>query len=269
MRTLFKVGISLLLLAFVLIGLSYGVLRTQGVSSPSNPAGRVLGSELRPLGKDIINVELSGPIDLTVRQGATPLLKVRGEQRLLANVDTRLEGNTVHIGTKGMLLHHRSPLQVELVLPALQQLEVNGSGDSTVNGFSAERFTLQLDGSGNVTLNGSFRQIIGAVHGSGNLNLNGGDSDSVLLQISGSGQITASGSSKSLKAALTGSGDLDAEHLASDQVSVNLSGSGTAHVFAKEVAKLILRGSGDIDVSGNPSQRTVNRSGSGDVNWNQ
>lgn len=267
MRTLFKVGISLLLLAFVLIGVAVGMLRAQGISHPFSAAGRLPGSQLRTVGQGIIAIELSGPIDLSVRQGATASLTVSGEQRLLANVDTSEEGNTLHIGTKGMLFHHRLPLRVDLVLPALQALEVNGNGDSAVKGFSGERFKLQLYGTGDVKFNGRFRQLSGAVHGSGDLNLNGGDSDSVMLDMTGSGTITASGSSKLLQARLSGSGDLDARHLASGKVSLDVHGSGTATVFASDEADLNLRGSGDIHVHGSPARRHVSRNGSGDVSW--
>ncbi|MET3133165.1 hypothetical protein AAKU55_003450 [Oxalobacteraceae bacterium GrIS 1.11] len=267
MRTLVKVGLSLLLLAFVLIGLSYSMLQTQGVSSPGGAAGRAVRSETRALGKNIVNVDLNGPIDLTLRQGAMATLTVRGEQRLLANIATTQDGATLHIGPKGMLLHHRRPIQVELVLPTLQQLEMRDSGDSSVNGFSGERFTLRLDGTGDVNFTGRFKQMSGTVYGSGELNLNGGSSDTVNLEMVGSGRITASGDCKNLRAELSGSGDLDAEHLAADKVSVNLQGSGTSTVHAKNAAELSLRGSGNIEVYGKPEQRKVGHTGSGDINW--
>lgn len=267
MRTLIKVGISLLLLAFVLIGVSYSMLRAQGISNPSSAAGRAVRSDTRTIGKDIVNVELSGPINLTVRQGATAALTVRGEQRLLANIDTSQDGATLHIGPKGMLFHHRQPLTVDLVLPVLQQLEVHGTGDSMVAGFSGERFTLRLHGPGNATVNGRFKHIAADLFGSGELNLNGGNSDSVALELAGSGEITASGSSKSLRAVLNGSGDLNAEHLASDRVNVLLRGSGTANVFARDGVELTLHGSGNIHVYGNPEQRKVTSHGSGEVSW--
>jgi hypothetical protein len=267
MRALMKVGFGLLLLAFGLIGVSYSMLRAQGISSPSSAAGHAMGSEVRPVGKGIAVVDLSGPIDLTLRQGPTPYLKVRGEQRLLGNVETVQDGDTLRIGTKGMLFHHRRPLQVELVLPTLEQLAVHGSGDSTVNGFTGEKFDLQLHGSGNVNFNGRFKQLAAGVHGSGDLNLNAGNSENVELEMVGSGQIKSSGSCKTLSAEVTGSGDLDAQHLASDKVSVNLRGSGTTQVFARQAADLSLRGSGDIHVFGNPNDRNVSRTGSGEVSW--
>ena len=47
MRTLIKVGLSLLLLAFVLIGVSYSMLRAQGKGNPGSAASRALSSDAR------------------------------------------------------------------------------------------------------------------------------------------------------------------------------------------------------------------------------
>jgi len=266
-RSLVKVAISMLLLAVVLTGVSYGALRANGIANPTSAAGRAPRTEIREIGAGITMVELVGPIDLTLKQGDVPSLKVRGEQRLLGNIDTTQDGNTLRIGTKGMLFHHRRPIQVELILPSLQELVVNGSGESTVNGFNGEKLALQLQGSGNLTFNGRYREVDAGVHGSGDLNLNTGTSEKVALEMVGSGAITSSGSCKELSAELTGSGDLDAQHMASDAVTVKLDGSGTTNVFARQSADVTVRGSGDIRVYGNPGDRNVSRSGSGSVTW--
>jgi len=97
--------------------------------------------------------------------------------------------------------------------------------------------------------------------------MNTGNSDAVDLEMVGSGRLVSAGACKELSAELTGSGDLDARHLASDKVRVHLKGSGTTQVFARRAADLELRGSGDIRVYGNPDQRNVNRTGSGEVSW--
>jgi len=265
MRTLLKVGMGLLLLAFMLIGLSFTMLRAQGTSSRGNPEGRMVASETRTIGADVTEIDLSGPIDMTLRQGAIASLTVRGEQRLLGNIDTTIEGKLLHIGTKGMLLHHRQPLQVVLVLPSIDKLNIRGSGDSTINGFSGDKVDVQLFGSGNVKFNGRYKDVLAAVHGSGDMEMNGGSSDKVEVALVGSGQMTVVGSCKQFKADQTGSGDLDAEHLAADATEVNLRGSGTSVVQALKTAEVTVRGSGDVSVIGNPSQRNVNKTGSGDV----
>jgi hypothetical protein len=269
MRTLLKIGFGLLLLAFMLIGLSFTMLRAQGTSNHASLEGRMVSSETRSIGADVTEIDLSGPIDLTLRQGAIPALTVRGERRLLGNIDTTQEGKMLHIGTKGMLLHHRQPLQVVLVLPSIAKLSIRGSGDSTINGFSGDKVDVQLFGSGNVKFNGRYKDVSAAVHGSGDMEMNGGSSDKVDVELVGSGQMTVVGSCKEFKADQTGSGDLDAEHLAADATAVNLHGSGNSVVRAIKTAQVTLRGSGDVSVLGNPAQRNVDKTGSGDVTFKE
>src|SRR5881398_2358210 len=117
MRALLKVGFSLLLLAFLLIGVSYSMLRAQVASGAATAVSRLVASETRPLARAVGIVELTGPFNLTLRQGPTPKLEVRGEQRVLANVDTSLDGDTLHIAPRGILLRHRQPIEVLVTLP--------------------------------------------------------------------------------------------------------------------------------------------------------
>lgn len=267
LRTLARIGLSLLVLAFVLVGISYSMLRVQGVANPSSTAGRVTRTETREIGHGIRAIDLEGPIDLTVRQGAIPALKVRGEQRLLGNVAASQDGDTLRIGTTGMVFHHRRPLQVELTLPSLNEVTVRGNGDSSVQGFSGEHLTVELNGSGNLNFNGRYRHVTATVRGSGNLNLKSGSSDEVKLDVVGSGAISTSGSCKALAADITGSGNIDAQHMASDDAVINLQGSGSAQAFARKSATVTVAGSGDATVYGNPDQRVVSRTGSGSVGF--
>ncbi len=267
MRTLFKVGFTLLLLSFVLIGATYSMLRARATNVPGHFEGRSVATEVRQLGKDIDTIELTGPIDMTLRQGAVVSLSVRGEQRLLGNIDTSQEANVLHIGTKGMMLRPRHPIQVVLTLPSISKLVIRGSGDSTINGFSGDRVDVQLFGSGNVKFNGRYKDVTASVLGSGDMELNGGSSERVGVALAGSGQMTVVGACKEFKAEQSGSGDLDAEHLAADSAAVNLQGSGTSVVQARNAAKVTIRGSGDVSVIGNPNQRNVDRTGSGEVTF--
>ncbi|TWI68964.1 putative autotransporter adhesin-like protein [Pseudoduganella lurida] len=266
-RTLFKVGVALLALAIALIGLSYSMLRAQGVANPSTTAGRVTRAENREIGHGITAVDLQGPIDLVLRQGDRPSLKVRGEQRLLANVAAVQEGATLHIGTTGMVFHHKRPLQVEVVLPSLQSLTVRGNGDSAVAGFSGEWLQLVLNGSGSLAFTGRYRHINASVHGNGNLELKAGNGEEVALAIYGSGVINVSGSADKLATSLTGSGTIDAQHMAANLVNVEIKGSGTTEVFARQAAAIAVAGSGDVIVYGNPDTRSVSRTGSGEVTF--
>jgi hypothetical protein len=265
--TLVKVGLSLLVLALGLIGATYTMLRAQGVANPSTTAGRVARTEVRDIGHGITAIDLQGPIDLTLRQGSTPSLKVRGEQRLLGNVETMQQDGTLHIATTGMLFHHKRPLQVEAVLPSLQSIEIRGSGDSSVSGFSGERLNITVNGSGGLSFSGRYRHLTAAVHGNGGLDLKSGSSEDVNLALYGSGSINISGTCDALTTELTGSGTIDAQHMASNTVSVAVKGSGNTEVFARGAAAVEVAGSGDVTVYGNPDQRNVSRTGSGNVSF--
>lgn len=267
MRALLKTGFVLLLIAFGLIGVSYTVLRAQGSNGPSSPGSRLLATDRRPLDAQITAVELSGPINLTLRQGPAPALEVRGEQRLLANVDTSVDGRTLHIGPRGILLRHRQPIEVTLTLPALDTLHVNGSGDTTASGFAGEHLDLGLGGSGTLRFNGRYRDNIVALHGSGDLELTGGSSERVKAESVGSGSLTLVGATRELRAELQGSGELDARHLRAEQVHLEHTGSGTSAVYASRSASLELSGSGDATVYGNPERREVSRHGSASVSF--
>ncbi len=267
MRTLLKVGFALLMLAFALIALSYSMLRAGGTPGVVNTEGRNIASETRSVGASIRAIDLSGPIDLTMRQGAVPSLVVKGEQRLLGNVETLQEGATLHIGIKGMLLHHRQPLQVTLIVPSIDSINVYGSGDSTINGFSGERITVRLSGAGDVKFNGRYKEVVGTLQGSGDMELNGGSSDNVEVVLIGSGDLTVVGSSKRFTLQQTGSGDVHAEHMTAQEADVSLRGSGRAVVTVRDKADMTLFGSGDIEVHGNPAERKVQGTGSGEVRF--
>ncbi|KQQ97485.1 GIN domain-containing protein [Massilia sp. Leaf139] len=265
MRSYLRVGLGLLVLAFVLIGLAYGALRAQGGSARLD--ARIVGEETRQVTRQVRAVELSGPIDLTLRYGAQPALTVRGEQRLLANVETTQNGRVLSIGTRGIVLRHRQPIEVELTLPALERVGVDGSGDTRVNGFSGEAIEVELNGSGSLDFNGRYRQAKAVVHGTGQLTLDAGNGDSVEAELTGSGTIAIAGAARSFQAMSNGSGTLDAQRLRAENVKVRQTGSGNASVTASAAVAAAVSGSGDVDVHGNPPERSVSRTGSGDVHF--
>jgi hypothetical protein len=267
MRALMKVGFSLLVLACLLTGVSYSMLKAQGTNGPSSPGSRLVAGDKRPLDAGVVRIDVSGPLNLTLRQGPAPALEVRGEQRLLANVDTSVEGTTLHIGPRGILLRHHTPIDVLVTLPALDTLLVTGGGSHSVSGFAGDQLTLTLDGSGDVRFNGRYRAIVTAIHGSGDMEVTGGNSDIVQAEVVGSGNLTLVGATRELAAKLQGSGDLDARHLHADEASLEHEGSGNSAVYARKRANATLSGSGDAIIYGNPDERSVRRNGSGSVTF--
>jgi len=268
MRSLMKVGFSLMLLAAVLVALSYSMLKASGTVSAAE--GRAVAQDTRPVPAGVEIVEVDGPINLNLRYGATPLLRVSGEQRMLGNVEVTGDGKVLRIGIRGMVLRHREPLVVELVLPVLTSVTIEGSGDSTINGFSGDAIAVQLNGSGSVRFNGRYRDATVGLTGSGDLDVNGGAAmDRMETRLMGSGSITVSGTTRALEADTTGSGRLDAEHLRASDVTLSQTGSGDSAVQARDNIRITLSGSGDVEVYGNPAERSTSRTGSGSVTYEE
>lgn len=267
MRALAKVGLSLLVLAFILIGVSYSMLRAEGVQAGARTERRAIASDTRVLARGIDAVEVSGPINLVLRYGPVATLVVKGEERLLPNIETTQEGNVLRIGTRGMLLHHRLPLQAVLVLPNVTRLAVEGSGDSVVTGLSGDSIIVDMTGSGSLKFTGRYQHVTASLHGSGDLELNTGNSDEISLAQESSGHITAVGSARKLSIQMQGSGDIDARHLRADEVALKQSGSGDAIVLAQDSVAIETSGSGDVRVRGNPRTQSVARTGSGAVTF--
>jgi hypothetical protein len=268
MRALMKIGFGMLMLAVVLTGVAYIILRSHGVSGAANPEGRLLASETREVSKAVITVDLGGPIDLTVRYGPVPSLTVRGEQRLLGNIETAQDGERLHIAPRGLVLSHRHPLQAVLVLPSLASVTINGNGDTSVDGFSGDAVQLQVNGSGRFKFNGRYRKVAAGLNGSGDLDLDVGNSDRVEARLMGSGDMTLAGSCGELVADVTGSGSMNAEHLRSETVTLRQFGTADSSVNARKALAATVSGNGDVTVHGNPAQRSVSRSGNGGVVFN-
>ncbi|MES2102876.1 MAG: head GIN domain-containing protein [Pseudomonadota bacterium] len=263
MKTIIRIGAGMLILATALIAITCVFMSAHAATVGAGGQG----NENRSIQAGVIQVVMNGPIDLSLRQGAAPDLQVRGEPGMVSRVTTRVEGNTLYIGTRGVFMMLRQPLRVELVLPNFEKLQMLGSGDGIVSGFRGNHVEFAMRGSGNLSFDGDYQQVQVNMSGSGDLKLVLANSDNVDVSILGSGEAMLKGQAKSLSVKLAGSGDLDASTLKAGQVSVQSMGSADAKVYATQEARVSSFGSGDIRVYGNPGKRNAERRGSGDISW--
>ncbi|MCH8621865.1 head GIN domain-containing protein [Undibacterium sp. TS12] len=268
MKNIIRTGIGMLGLAVVLTASSVVFIKAHAGNVVASSSGSA-ASEMRPVNASIVNIILSGPIDLSLRQATTPELLVKGDGKLVSRVTTRLDGNTLHIGTRGIFIAvgRTEQTRVELSLPNLEKLQSSGSGDSNIKGFHGNKVEILMQGSGNVVFDGDFQQVLANIHGSGDLNLGLGNTDMLELNVNGSGDSVIKGQARQFTARLNGSGDLNATSLKSAQVNLSSTGSADSRVFASQEIRLKLMGSGDVHVSGNPAKRIVEKMGSGEVSW--
>lgn len=90
-------------------------------------------------------------------------------------------------------------------------------------------------------------------------------SASVELSLSGSGNIVVAGKCQNLNVNLVGSGNIKAKTLLASNASLNLTGSGVINASVCEKVNANLAGSGNINIVGSPSEKQLNKTGSGRI----
>lgn len=224
-------------------------------------------SETRPVDVKVVRVQLDGAINLTIRQGTPPMLKLDGDPRSLAQTTTRQHGDTLSIDSD---VHGRArinALHAELIVPMLRAVTSDGLGSTNIANFSGgDELTLTLDGAGSMKVVSSHRLVRANLGGIGSMDL-GLNSERVELNLQGAGFLMLSGRAKSLKADLGGLGNLDSQQCTVDNVEVDLSGLGNASVTARQSVDLNLSGLGSVTVYGKPQNRKVAVDGLGKVSW--
>lgn len=147
-----------------------------------------------------------------------------------------------------------------------QTLTVNGTS-GTIFVFTQGLEQIVSRGSAKITSNDTLKgkNLTISVIGSGKLQLLL-DYETVNADLTGSPNIYVQGKTSKLTGTISGSGELQAYQLQADTVNFSISGSGEAKVNVKKVLKGNIAGSGKIYYSGDPSENSVNISGSGSAN---
>ncbi len=254
MKKLFQFG--LLLAAFL-------ALFTRAQAADEQTETRVIAIDAR-----VVRIKLDGLINLKIRQGDVPSLKISGERRYLDKLTASQSGDTLHLDTDGHGVKlGRSSTRAELVLPHLREVVAEGVGQTEINGFSGDELELTMDGAGSMKAVCDYRLLKATLGGVGSMNLWLSENEEVELDLQGAGYVTLGGRSKLLKAELGGVGGLNAQQFQAESVNVELSGLGNATVTAKTNATLNLSGLGSVTVYGKPLNRNVSVDGLGKVSW--
>lgn len=259
MKNLIKTGLAMLVAAVVLIAVSAIFMRAHAATE--------VVTENREINDKVVVIVMNGSVDLSLKQGNSASLLLRGSSNNLSHIITRVEGNTLYVDTRGFIISVNQPLVAEISLPNLEKLQIHGSGDANVKGFKGNRLDAQLRGSGDLRFDGEYQQLVATINGSGDAQLTIAHGDYVEVNLFGSGDVTLTGQSNQLSAKLAGSGDLRGTTLKVNQATVNAGGSGDLKLLVANDIRVRLTGSGDATILGNPSKRSVEQTGSGRVHW--
>lgn len=188
-------------------------------------------------------VRLEGSLEVKVKVGAASAVSVTIDENLQPLVATRVEGDTLVIECESM--SYRDVGRVEVSTPTLFGFDIEGSGDVAIDGGAGD-ISLSVAGSGDLAWRGAAAALAVAIAGSGDVKLSG-TADSAKLEIDGSGDIHAAGlTAKSAKAEVSGSGDIEVT-LGGGSLEAQVSGSGDIHWHGTaQVERVSVSGSGEI-----------------------
>ena len=204
-----------LTVSFVLAGCSLG--------SGKEGSG-VEATETRTV-DEFTRVSLAGSAKVVITVGADRKVVVRGDDNLIGELETTVDGGTLNISENGNL-NPKAGLTVEITVPQLEGVDVSGSGDLSAQGVNGDSFS---------------------------------------ASVSGSGSVEATGEVSAAEVNVSGSGNVGLEKLTAEDVTVDVSGSGNARVYASRSLNATISGSGNVGYSGNPANVEKDVSGSGEI----
>lgn len=215
--------------------------------------------------EDFNQINLDCSIDIHVKIGEPRSLTVIGDDNLLEYVVTEVaERGTLFVDLDRSISTRRG-IHLEITIPNLETLEIDGSGDVDIEGLHSERFRVDIDGSGDVDVRGTAKNVEIIIDGSGDVTFDELDAEFIEIDSDGSGDIKLSGKAQRVEFNTHGSGDVNARRLTTIDAYVQTSGSGDVAVYASEKFEGRTQGSGDIDVFGDPKDFDRTEHGSGDI----
>ncbi|NOK20682.1 GIN domain-containing protein [Corallococcus carmarthensis] len=241
---------------------------------------------------DFLTVENRGSLEVVVREGDAPDVKVTLDENLQHRVRTFVSpGNTLVIETDGSFAP-RGTARVEVHVPRMLGATQDGSGSLRVEGFEhvKEDVKLVAKGSGSLSFCGGVHTLDAKLSGSGDMELCAageglaewvdlsqsgsgklkweGAAKQVRARTDGSGFMTLAGVTNRLDAWLDGSGGIGASGLQAVDVNLTSRGSGTLSAYVDGGgASILLDSSGNVDLYGHALSTQVRVTGSGRVNW--
>lgn len=197
--------------------------------------------------EDYDNIELMGSMDVHLEEGIEGNITITADENLHEFISVEVISNTLFIKLKeNYNTTSKTGIHITVPYKDISKVKITGSGDiNSKDVISVDKFSAAITGSGDINV------MLKATE--------------VQAEVRGSGDIKLSGSTAKLDIEIIGSGDFIGYELDSQNTNVTVSGSGDAKVVAKENLAAKVNGSGNITYKGNPQNKNIKNSGSGDI----
>lgn len=175
------------------------------------------------------SIDMDGAAKLEIAIGEPASVQIHGREGVVSRLETEVRGDTLHIKTRKrdwVIGNSSSRLTVNITVPRLESLELQGGNDVSVTG------------------------------------LHGGDTQ---IKAAGAANIVADGKLEKLKVRMTGAGHADLSKLAVLDASVTVDGVGSVIVNARDSLDATMNGVGAIFYSGTPQRVNTRMNGLGTI----
>ncbi len=179
-------------------------------------------TEARKLGS-FSAIDLEGASNIEVTQGAVQSVSITADDNITPLITTTVKsGKLIVSSSKSYSTHH--DIKVAIVVPKIEAVAVNGSGDIVLSQLSTTKLITTVSGSGNITAGGRADNFTAIVNGSGDIDAEKLISKKATVRVTGSGSIVLN-ASETLNADVTGSGDIS--YTGTAKVKAEITGSGS------------------------------------------
>lgn len=174
-------------------------------------------------------IDMKGAAKLEITIGEPLSVQVSGHEKAVSRMQTEVRGHTLHIKGRArdwVIQDNSSRLTIQITLPRLESLELQGGNDVRLAGLRGGDTTIKAAGAAN---------------------------------ISGDGQLDE------LTVRMTGAGHADLSKLAAVDATVTVEGVGSVIVNARESLDATMNGVGAIFYTGTPAKVNTRMNGLGTI----
>jgi len=248
------------------------LFKIAGVSVAALSAALYVSSVTKTVAQDITQqsdlegfskVKLNSSSDIKIAMGSDYSIELIGDEERISNTILKLEGDTLVIKHKKGHFNYDDDqeMMISVVMPNIEIMQINGSGDGEIVGVDNARLELNINGSGDLDVTGKSEELEISINGSGDIRMEEVLGKDVDVSINGSGNVElVGGSCNALEINIHGSGDVEARDMKCVDVDVDVSGSGDSEVYASNSLTFDSHGSGNVDVYGKPGTIIDNKS---------
>lgn len=191
------------------------------------------------------HIYLNDNVVVYITQGEAQKVEIKAHENIIPLLNTKVSGDEWEIKLEDCVASAQE-VEIHVTTAGLDHIEVEGSGSlSSTNTLKGEVMSIQLNGSGDISLDLQVKELDTELNGSGDLQLKG--------------------STKQHDIELDGSGDIVADGLSSDVVNIQVNGSGDVRVDVSYEINVDVNGSGDVYYKGEVKNIRSDINGSGNL----